>query len=153
MRIIIAAMSEDRVIGLGAGMPWHVPEEYAQYLDFIRDQTIILGRKSFDIFGDDLTSQHTIVVTRRATPTPKAHACADLDSAFALAESFGTDIYVAGGTSIYAQTLDHVDRMYLSYIKGHFEGDRHFPHFNAEDWSILERRDHPQFVFVAYENN
>ena len=31
--IIIAAMSTDRLIGSGDGMPWSVPEEYRQYLD------------------------------------------------------------------------------------------------------------------------
>ena len=29
--ILIAAMSADRVIGSGAGMPWNVPDEYAQW--------------------------------------------------------------------------------------------------------------------------
>jgi hypothetical protein len=28
-------MSTDRVIGSGEGMPWDVPEEYAQFLRFI----------------------------------------------------------------------------------------------------------------------
>ena len=30
--IIISAMSSDRVIGSGNGMPWNVPEEYEQFL-------------------------------------------------------------------------------------------------------------------------
>lgn len=62
--IIISAMSRDRVIGSGEGMPWNVPEEYQQFLSFVEDQTVIMGRRSYEIFGPDLTSAHTVVVSR-----------------------------------------------------------------------------------------
>ena len=42
--IVISAMSQDRIIGKGDGLPWRVPEEYNQFLDIIRGQTVILGR-------------------------------------------------------------------------------------------------------------
>ena len=56
--IIISAMGRNRVIGNGDGMPWHVPEEYQHFLDTTRDQTIIIGRRSFEIFGPTLTCAH-----------------------------------------------------------------------------------------------
>ena len=43
--VIIGAMSTDHVIGSGEGMPWDVPEEYAQFLRFIDGQTVIIGRR------------------------------------------------------------------------------------------------------------
>ncbi len=62
---IISAMSRDRIIGLNNAMPWHIPEEYQHFLDTTKDQTIIIGRRSFDIFGPTLTSRHCFVVTRQ----------------------------------------------------------------------------------------
>ncbi|MEE3258297.1 MAG: dihydrofolate reductase [Candidatus Latescibacterota bacterium] len=62
--IIIPAMSKDRVIGSGDGMPWSVPEEYQQFLGFVEGQTVTMGRRSYEIFGPDLTSAHNIVVSR-----------------------------------------------------------------------------------------
>ena len=64
MRIIIAAMSGDRVIGSGDGMPWHIPEEFDQSLRFVEGETVIMGRRSYEIFGTDLTSEHAISVWR-----------------------------------------------------------------------------------------
>ena len=64
--IIIGAMSTERVIGNGDGMPWDVPEEYAHFLRIVDGQTIIIGRRSYEIFGDGLTSAHTVVVSRSA---------------------------------------------------------------------------------------
>ena len=55
--IVISAMSQDRIIGKGDGLPWHVPEEYNQFLDIIRGQTVILGRRSYPIFGKGLRRQ------------------------------------------------------------------------------------------------
>ena len=43
--IVIGAMAMNHVIGSGDGMPWDVPEEYAQFLRFIDGQTVIIGRR------------------------------------------------------------------------------------------------------------
>src|SRR5829696_3455294 len=112
-------MSTDRVIGRGDGMPWDVPEEYAQFLRFVRGQTIIIGRRSYEIFGDGLTSAHTVVVSRSARGLPGVVVAPSVEEAVGAAESFGKTVFSAGGASIYAQTIPLADTMYLSYIKGH----------------------------------
>ncbi len=148
--IIIGAMSTDHVIGSGDGMPWHVPEEYAQFLRFIEGQTVIIGRRSYDIFGKDLTSAHNVVVSRSARDLPGALVVATIEDALQKAESFGRTVFSAGGASVYAQTLPLADTMYLSYIKGHFTGDAYFPAFSDREWAVERREDHPRFEFVVY---
>ncbi len=148
--IVIGAMSTDRVIGSGDGMPWDVPEEYAQFLRFIEGQTVIIGRRSFEIFGEGLTSAHTVVVSRSAASLPAAIVVPSVDDAIRLAKSLGTTVFSAGGASIYAQTVPLADTMYLSYIKGHFTGDAYFPAFNLEEWAVDRREDHPRFELVVY---
>lgn len=148
--IIISAMSSDRVIGSGNGMPWHVPEEYQQFLQFITGQTVIMGRRSYEIFGPDLTSVHNLVVTRSDQTFPNAITCASLEEAIERAHRFGKTIFSAGGASIYRQTLPHADAMYLSYIKGDFLGDTYFPNFDPRDWVIEKQEEHEAFTFVIY---
>jgi dihydrofolate reductase len=147
--IIIGAMSTDRVIGKGDGMPWDVPEEYAHFLRLVDGQTIVIGRRSYQIFGAGLTSAHTVVVSRSAD-LPGVSVVPSVESALRLAESFGTSVFSAGGASIYAQTLPHADTMYLSYIKGRFAGDAYFPEFSEAEWAVERREDHPRFEFVVY---
>jgi dihydrofolate reductase len=148
--IIIGAMSTGRIIGSGDGMPWDVPEEYAQFLRLIEGQTIIIGRRSYEIFGEGLTSAHTVVVTRSAGKLPRAVAVTSVEDALRTAESFGGTVFSAGGASIYAQTIALADTMYLSYIKGQFTGDAYFPAFSDQDWAVDRREDHPRFEFVVY---
>ena len=151
--ILIAAMGNNRVIGSGSGMPWSVPDEYAQYLQFIDGQTVIMGRRSWEIFGADMTRSNNLVVSRSAS-IPGVEVCASLEAAIArgreLGGELGGELFCAGGASLYAQALPLADRMYLSFIKGEYSGDAFFPAFNESDWNIDEDRDHERFRFVAY---
>ena len=150
MMIIISAMSKDRVIGSGDGMPWSVAEEYEQFLMFIRGQTVIMGRRSHEIFGPDLTSAHNIVISRSALESDNATVCSSVEEAVETGEAFGKTVFSAGGASIYAQTLPMADTMYLSYMKGDFEGDAFFPGFDESEWNAEVRTDHEEFEFVVY---
>lgn len=144
-------MSKDRVIGSGDGMPWNVPEEYEQFLRLVADQTVIMGRRSYEIFGPDLTSAHNIVVSRSGSSQDGVTICGSIEEAVETAATFGTTVFSAGGATIYQQTLPLADAMYISYIKGDFTGDTLFPEFDEGDWDVSERRDHDAFEFVHYQ--
>ena len=148
--IIIGAMTTDRVIGSGDGMPWDVPEEYEHFLRIIEGQTVIIGRRSYEIFGDSLTSARTFVVSRSEGSLAGAVIVPSVEAALRAARSFDQTVFSAGGASIYEQTISLADAMYLSYIKGHFTGDAHFPAFKDEDWLVERREDHPRWEFVVY---
>ncbi len=146
-------MSQDLIIGKGDGLPWHVPEEYNQFLDFIRGQTVILGRRSYPIFGKGLTSDHNVVVSRSVKELPGAVVAHSIDEAIELATSYGKTVFSAGGSTIYQQTIPLADAMYLSFMKGSFTGDAYCPRFNESEWTIESRTDHPAFEFVRYKKN
>lgn len=148
--IIISAMSKDRVIGSGQGMPWNVPEEYEQYLNFVKGQTVIMGRTSYEIFGPDIDCGHNIVVSRSISEVPGAVVCSSIESAIEKAKSFGKTIFSAGGSSIYEQTIPLAQTMYLSIIKGDYKGDAYFPEFNKTEWRVDRHKDHEDFEFFVY---
>jgi dihydrofolate reductase len=148
--IIISAMSKDRIIGSGEGMPWNVPEEYQQFLRLVGGQTVIMGRRSYEIFGPDLDDTHIVVISRSTIDKQGVTVCGSIEEAVEKATSFGKTVFSAGGGSIYKQTLPLAQEMYLSYIKGDFSGDTYFPEFDENDWDVAERRDHEGFEFVHY---
>jgi dihydrofolate reductase len=150
-RIIIAAMGANRVIGQGEGMPWHVPEEYAHYLQQVTGHAVIMGRRSWDIFGGDLTSTRNFVVSRSG-PVKGAQAVPGLEEALAQAEAAGNTVFIAGGTSIYTQALerDLVDEMYLSTILGDYTGDAFFPAWDEARWELVRREPRAQFEFKVW---
>ena len=151
--IIIAAMDHNRLIGRGDGLPWHVPEESAHFLRLIEGQTVILGRRSYPAFGRDLTSAHNIVVSRSIEKLPGTVVAPTIEEACSLAASFGKTVFSAGGASIYQQTMQLASHMYLSYMKGQYNGDAYFPVFYVAEWEVVTRNDHGEFQFVVYQRS
>ncbi len=150
--IIIAAMARNRVIGRERALPWSIPEEYEQFLGLVRGQTVVLGRTSYEIFGPDLTESNLIVVSRKINAAKGARVFPRIESALEHACSNGEQVFIAGGASIYQQTLAMADAMYLSVIKGEFEGDTFFPDFGDDDWNLAKSEDHEEFDFRVYES-
>lgn len=144
---IISAMSENRVIGQGAGMPWDVPEEYSQYLELTRGTTVLMGRKSFEIFGGESTAANLIVLSRSPQPLAGAIVCPNLPAALGAAAVFGLPIFSCGGASVYRQTIPLASEMLLSIIKGQYSGDAYFPTFDAFEWQVAEERDEERYLF------
>jgi len=63
MVIIISAIGSNRVIGNGDSLPWNIPSEYQHFLDHIRDQTVIMGKRSYEIFKKDMLPERMVVVS------------------------------------------------------------------------------------------
>jgi dihydrofolate reductase len=144
----IAAMSENRVIGLHNKLPWHIPEDFQWVKHCTRGQAIAMGRKTFESMGRPLPNRENIVISRTATEIP---GCVVLPSLDALA-AYATDreIWIFGGAQIYAAALPRVGELYLTVVKGQFEGDAFFPPF--EDQFVLDSviREEPAFRILKY---
>lgn len=148
--IIISAMTKDHVIGSGESMPWNIPEEFQQFQNFIKGQTIIAGSRSFHIFKHDLTSKHNIVISRSTSKIEGASVFSSIEKANKFAKTTNRIIYCIGGAAIYKLYLPLADKMYLSYIKENFKGDTYFPVFDISDWEIEKRENQQNFEFVIY---
>ncbi len=144
-------MARNRVIGSGDGMPWDVPEEYQHFLDTTRGQAIIIGRKSFEIFGPSLTCEHCFVVTRGEEAFENATTVSSFDAAVEAAQATGKTVFVAGGASIYSIAIERADRMLLSFIDGDFEGDAFFPEISESDWKVVRREDRGAYELVEFQ--
>jgi len=149
MVIIISAIGSNRIIGNGDKLPWHIPSEYNQFLAYIKDQTVLMGRRSYEIFKSDMLPKRMVVVSR-SHKTDKASVFASLPEALEYSKKFSEDVYVCGGQSIYEESIKYADYMYLSFIKGEHQGSVYFPEFEEEEWSLEKEEEHDEFVFVIY---
>jgi len=149
MVIIISAIGSNRVIGNGDGLPWHIPSEYNQFLSFIKDQTVIMGRRSYEIFKKDMLPERMVVVSR-TLKTDRASVFASLREALKYSKTYPEDVYICGGQSIYEESIPYADYMYLSFIKGEHQGNVYFPCFDELEWSVEQKEEHDEFVFIVY---
>lgn len=147
---LIAALSRDHVIGEGDGMPWDVPEEYQHFLSLVSGTVVIMGRRSYEIFGADLRDSLNVVVSTTVDDLAGARVVSTLEQAIEVARSAKRKVFSAGGASIYRQTLPLAERLYLSYIHGSFSGDSYFPQISDRKWEVEHREEHARFEFVVY---
>ena len=152
---LVAAVAQNRVIGQGGRMPWHIPGELKIFRELTTGKVLVIGRKTHESIGKVLPDRTTIVVTRQeGYAVPGAHVVYSIEAAFALARSLGGEVVVGGGSELYAQTLDRADRMYLSHIHASFEGDTFFPEFSPGDFKEVSRKEVDAsipYTFVTYE--
>ncbi|MBB6428859.1 dihydrofolate reductase [Algisphaera agarilytica] len=144
---MIAAMSENRVIGVDGGLPWKLPDEMAQFRAYTLGHPVIMGRVNFEAEGKPLPHRRNIVLTRNADWQPPEDAteqievCHTLDEALALVEG-DPEPYIIGGAKIYELALPIADRIVLTTVHTTLDGDTFFPEFDLNDWTLTDSRHH-----------
>ena len=146
--IIIAALTKNRVIGKDNTLIWHIPEDMKLFRTYTRENTVIMGRKTYDSMGRALPNRNNIVITNNNLQLEDADVVHSCDEAIEKAKEYGKDIFIIGGGKIYSQFLDQADKLYLSWVKKDYEGDAHFPEFNQDDWKIVRTEEYDDFTFI-----
>ena len=150
--MLIAAVARNGVIGHRGGIPWHLPEDFAHFKATTLGHTLVMGRATYDSIGRPLPGRTTIVLTRdpdwRADGVLVAH---DLDSALALAEDLPGDVYVAGGSHVYAAALELAEEQILTEVDQAPEGDTFYPAFDRRQWAEKRRESRDGFAWVWLE--
>ena len=146
-------MTKDRVIGRNNSLPWNIPEDMQNFKQLTTGNTVIMGRKTFESIPENfrpLPNRHNIIISRNMDAQEGIDVCKNVPKALEKAKSYGKEIFVIGGSSIYEQTLPLADKMYLSLVKKDYEGDTYFPNFNKDEWIIEDRKDFTEFEMVTY---
>jgi dihydrofolate reductase len=60
----IAAMSENRVIGKGNKIPWHLPEDLKWFKKMTEGNVVVMGRKTFEALPNPLPNRRKLILTR-----------------------------------------------------------------------------------------
>ncbi|MCU1579325.1 MAG: dihydrofolate reductase [Rhodoglobus sp.] len=139
---LVWAQADGGVIGADGGMPWHVPEDLAHFKAITLGNPVVMGRKTWDSLAPrfrPLPGRRNIVITRqpdwRADGADVAHS---LEAALALAARFGSTspaptTWVIGGGQVFRDAIALADRLEVTEINGHYEGDAFAPEID-DSW-------------------
>ena len=146
---LIAALGENRVIGVDNSMPWHLPGDFKYFKATTLGKPIIMGRKTWDSLGRPLPGRLNIVVTRQADlKLEGAEVFTSLEAAVVRAEEWASEqgvgeVMLIGGAQLYAQGMEHADRLYLTRVALSPEGDAWFPEFAQAQWKLVSNVENP----------
>lgn len=141
MLSIIAAISENNVIGKDNKLLWHLPEDLKRFKKLTTGHTIIMGRKTFESLGAILPDRTHIVLTRDMNYNIDSDFVKVVHDIDELKEYINDEEehFVIGGALIYKQLIRYTQKMYITKIHKRYEGDAYFPKINEEEWEIIER--------------
>lgn len=159
MRIsLIAAASDNNVIGNRGKIPWDIPEDLQYFRRATEGKPVFMGRKTFESIGHPLPKRRNIVISRRAEyQAVGCEVVQSLQEALHRCEGMSEEVFVIGGGEIYAEALSHADRIYLTRVHVDIGGDAYFPDFHPEEWMEVSCEKHvaegnrPAFDFLVYE--
>lgn len=146
----IAAMSENRVIGHGSKIPWHLPEDFKWFKKTTTSQVVIMGRKTFESIGRPLPNRTTIVLSRSQFQYPGVQVLRDLSQIDPSSDP--REFYICGGAQIYEQALPLCSDLFLTRVKREVEGDILFPPFEQQFALHEQLFDGPDFRILHYRN-
>ena len=137
---MIAAMTEERVIGVKNSLPWKLPNDMKWFRQNTMGKPIVMGRKTFESFGAKaLPGRTNIIITHDesylASDSVVVHS---IDEALKAAGDVD-EVMIIGGASFYEQMLPKADRLYLTFVHAELDGDAWFPEINNSDWNKVEK--------------
>ncbi len=160
---LIAAMSENHVIGREGGLPWRLPADMRHFKEVTTGHPVVMGRRTWESMKGPLPNRRNIVLSRRPGFTAEgAEVVTTLDAALARAEApaaeDGSPVFVIGGGEIYELALPRADRLDLTIVHAIVTGDAFFPAWDPAEWRLVSERHHPAderhahaFTFRVYE--
>lgn len=140
---LIAAMSENSVIGINNTLPWHLPLDLQHFKKLTLGKPLIMGRKTHQSIGKALPGRDNIILTQDTLfSSPGCKIAHSINEAYQLAEP-AKEVFVIGGQALYEQTLPDAHYLYLTLIHAQIAGNIHFPKWQANEWFEIQRETFP----------
>ncbi len=158
---MIVAVAHNGVIGKGDKLAWHIRDDLRRFRHMTEGKTIIVGRNTFEqlryayeSIGKALPDRNQIILTNNKdymVDLPKCYVCHSVEEAMAKAKEIESDeVYVAGGATIFAQTLREVSRIYLTKVDLEVDGDAFFPDYSEFNKVLLDEPHEENGIVYRY---
>ena len=154
---IIAAVSSNGVIGNKGQLLWHISEDMRRFRELTTGHPVVMGRKTWESIGKALPNRTNVVVTRQDATFEGAITAHSLSEALSMFDD-SEEVFILGGSQIYAEAIDLADRMYITEVCRYYEGDAKFPSWAKFDWRKVSSEAHDRgksydysFIFEVYE--
>lgn len=151
---IIVAMSPNHAIGYKDRLPWHIPEDLANFKRLTMGHTIIMGRHTYESLPHGaLPGRRNIVLSRRQNfAPPHCEVYNSLEEALSHC-SKDEETFIIGGAEVYRKAMPIADKLYITLVDDNPENaDTFFPQFNESKWIITKKEKHNGFSFIELCN-
>ena len=167
--IIIAAMSENRVIGRDNALPWHLKADLIHFRELTCGWPCVMGRKTWESLprrplpgrlnvivsacmekiNRELANELAINGNRRTEVSADVKIVPSLAAAIEACAAY-QKIFICGGEAIFREAMMFADKIELTVIHQHIDGDVFFPEIDPSQWVKTDTMDFDTHSFIVY---
>lgn len=150
---LIWAMDENQLVGKDDKIPWHIKEDLVYFRNKVNGKTVLMGDATYyslkGYYKDKSLPYGKIYVATidKDLRLDDATVINDLDS---FLQAYEDELWVCGGATIYKLSLPYADNLYISFIKGKYEGNRYFPPIPFEKFDLKWEENTERVRFTLY---
>ena len=149
---MIAAVSQNSVIGIDGKLPRHYSEDLQRFKAMTAWCPVIMWRGTYESIGKPLPWRRNIVISR-SQKFDEVECYNDPELALEVLENElweNDEVFIIWWASLYKYFMNKADRLYLTEIKKTYEWDTFFPDF-SEHFEEVERQIYnDELDFVTY---
>ena len=143
---MIWAMDKNNLIGKDNLIPWHVKEDLLYYKEKTKGKNVLMGDQTYFSLKSyyktkPLPYGKCYIATidkdlKISNPLEDIELIYDIDS-FLKNHDKEDELFVVGGATIYKLALPYADRLYISFIKGDYVGNKYFPTIDYDKYNLI----------------
>jgi dihydrofolate reductase len=138
---IIAAIAQFNEIGLNNKLLWNIPDDLKIFKEKTLNKVVVCGKNTFiSIYeqtkGNLLPNREIAVISTTFKPYENIKVFNNIKSCLEF-YSNEDEIFIIGGQSIYKQTINIADNLYITKIPKNYIADSFFPHIDTNLWSLI----------------
>lgn len=155
---LIAAYSENRVIGNNGKIPWTIEGEQHRFKELTTGNVVIMGRNTFceilNKLKKPLPGRINIIISstenysKLGCPT---FSCLKDALSFCKENYSEKKIYISGGERLYKEALPLCRTLFLTQVHLQIEGDSFFPQFDLNEYELIESLDVKSNIDFTYQ--
>ncbi|OHA91540.1 MAG: hypothetical protein A2758_00270 [Candidatus Zambryskibacteria bacterium RIFCSPHIGHO2_01_FULL_49_18] len=142
---IIAAVSENGVIGNDGGIPWKLSDDMRRFKEKTGNCPIVMGSKTYWSLPNrfrPLPGRENLVLTRHPAQFEGENVTMLDDFLKVVARAKEEEVWVIGGAEIYKLALPYTSEMHITRVDLIVAGDTFFPRWNDAEWRLVSAEEH-----------
>ncbi len=163
--IIIAALSQNGVIGADNDLPWRIGGDFRRFKSLTMGYPCIMGRRTFESLpkkAKPLPGRENIVLTSNRNFKPdNTTVLHSFEHALDYATGKKAErVFITGGAAVYEAALPYADVLELTKVCKTVDGNVRFPQIDWSRWELVRQQNRKEadqrsgesvsYIFLTY---
>ncbi len=151
---MIWAMDKNNLVGIDDKIPWHIKEDLLYYKSKTNGQTVLMGDATYYSLKGYYKTKPLPYGKIYVATIDKSLVIDGVEMIYDLNEFLKNnkeELWVVGGATIYKLSLPYADKLYISFVKGEYVGNRYFPTVDFSKYNLIWENDTEKVRYTVFE--